>query len=103
MQLSYIGCLGLPKLHPVFDEFAKNVETFSKTTSYRKRFRELRAKSRSWTCFDGGLNSIISVFIYTWRGAESDDHICWRRRPRRRWTLDEGQGTAMVQRKKPVT
>jgi hypothetical protein len=29
IPVSYIGCLGLPKLHPVFDEFAKNVETFS--------------------------------------------------------------------------
>jgi hypothetical protein len=27
--VSYIGCLGLPKLHPVFDEFANKVETFS--------------------------------------------------------------------------
>jgi hypothetical protein len=27
IPVSYIGCLGLPKLHPVFDEFAKNVET----------------------------------------------------------------------------
>jgi hypothetical protein len=27
--VSYIGCLGLPKLHTVFDEFAKKVETFS--------------------------------------------------------------------------
>jgi len=29
IPVSYIGCLGLPKLHPVFDEFAKNVQTFS--------------------------------------------------------------------------
>jgi hypothetical protein len=27
--VSYIGCLGLPKLHSVFDEFAEKVETFS--------------------------------------------------------------------------
>jgi hypothetical protein len=27
--VSYIGCLGLPNLHPVLDEFAKKVETFS--------------------------------------------------------------------------
>jgi hypothetical protein len=29
IPVTYIGCLGLPKLHPVFDEFARNVETFS--------------------------------------------------------------------------
>ena len=29
IPVSYIGCLGWPKLHPVFDDFAKKVETFS--------------------------------------------------------------------------
>jgi hypothetical protein len=29
IPVSYIGCLGSPKLHPVFDEFARNIKTFS--------------------------------------------------------------------------
>ena len=26
IPVSYIGCLGSPELHPVFDEFARNVK-----------------------------------------------------------------------------
>jgi hypothetical protein len=29
IPVSYIGCLGSPKLHPVFEEFARTIETFS--------------------------------------------------------------------------
>jgi hypothetical protein len=29
IPVSYIGCLGLPKLHPVFAEFSRNIKTFS--------------------------------------------------------------------------
>ena len=29
IQVSYIGSLGWPKLHPVFDDFAKQVKTYS--------------------------------------------------------------------------
>ena len=29
IPVSYIGCLGLPNLHPVFNEFARNLKTFS--------------------------------------------------------------------------
>ena len=29
IPVSYIGCLGSPQLHPVFEEFARNIQTFS--------------------------------------------------------------------------
>jgi sugar/nucleoside kinase (ribokinase family) len=29
IPVSYIGCLGSPAIHPVFDEFARNVKTYS--------------------------------------------------------------------------
>jgi hypothetical protein len=29
IPVSYIGCLGSPKLHPVFDEFARKIQAFS--------------------------------------------------------------------------
>jgi hypothetical protein len=29
IPVTYIGCLGSPLLHPVFDEFAKNIKTYS--------------------------------------------------------------------------